>query len=246
MKKNLRDAILYYAIQYQGDWNKIAKAIKGNEPYKIVSVSSMYVTIVDEDYPVVFKQLRYPPWILFYKGNIQLCSLSCVGIVGSRNCSEVGMENTKIVVNGLKSRYCIVSGLAKGIDGIAHQSSLDAHTIGIIGCGIDRVYPYENKYLYEQMGLNHLILSEYPLNTPPMAYHFPWRNRLIACLSGTLIVIEAELKSGTMLTVNEALELSREVYCLPTVFNDTKYKGCNYLISQGANILLDESQLDFI
>ena len=96
------------------------------------------------------------------------------------------------------------------------------------------------------MSRRHLILSEYPMHTKPLTHHFPWRNRLIAALSESLIVIEATIKSGTMLTVNEMLELSKPVYCLPTAFNDVRYQGCNYLISQGANILSSEKELEYL
>lgn len=246
MKKNFREAIIWYATLYQGDWNKIATAIKTDEPYKKIESKYPFLTIVDKEYPSKFKHLRYPPWIIFYKGDISLLKKDSVGIVGSRSCSSVAIENTKKVVDVLKKKYCIVSGLAKGVDSIAHRASLDAHTIGVIGCGIDRIYPSCNRDLYESMSKNHLIISEYPCGVAPYAKNFPWRNRLIAALGSSLVVIEAALKSGTMLTVNESIELDRVVYCLPTAFNDTKYPGCNYLISQGANILSNEKDLEYI
>ena len=243
---NLNKAILFYSIQYNGDWTRIAKAIQNQEPYSIIDYPYSYVTIVDKEYPSCFKTLRYPPWILFYIGNIHLLDLKCIGIVGARNCSDQALINTETVVNHVKKKYCIVSGLAKGIDACAHQNALDAHTIGIIGCGIDRIYPSQNAYLYQQMKERHLILSEYPMGIAPLAKHFPWRNRLIAACVESLIVIEAKYRSGTMLTVNECLELSKTVYCLPTAFGNYEYMGCNYLISNGAMILYDEKELDEI
>ena len=244
--KELRTAIACYAIRYHGDWQKIAQAIKNKESYTKISIEENYVTIVDEEYPAVFRKLRYPPWILFYRGNLSYASQAGIGIVGSRNCSIQALENTETVVRHIKNRYTIVSGLAKGIDAKAHESSLDKKTIGILGCGIDRTYPMENKKLFECMEKNHLILSEYPPHTPPWKSNFPWRNRLIAALSHALIVIEAEYKSGTMITVNDCLELSIPVYCLPTAFNQKDYKGCNYLIQNGANLIIDEKDLDDI
>ena len=243
---NLNKAILYYSIQYNGDWTKIAKAIKNKEPYKIYDYPFSYVTIVDEDYPSCFKKLRYPPWILFYIGNIQLLKQKCIGIVGARNCSHQALLNTQEVTNYLKNKYCIVSGLAKGIDAMAHTTAIHHQTIGIIGCGINRIYPKENIELFQMMKERQLIISEYPMNVAPLAKHFPWRNRLIAACVDALIVIEAKYKSGTMLTVNECLELSKPIYCLPTAFENKEFPGCNYLISNGANILYDIKELDDI
>lgn len=246
MKRNYRDAILWYAIQFQGDWKCIANALKSNLPYQKINIEYDFVTIVDKEYPDAFRHLRYPPWIFFYQGNILLLKQECIGIVGSRNCSDQAIKNTQIVVNKLKHKYCIVSGLAKGVDAYAHLSSLDRNTIGVIGCGIDQIYPYQNKDLYRKMQNTQLIISEYPMGVKPFAKNFPWRNRLIAALGNALIVIEATMKSGTMLTVNESIELSKPVYCLPTSFNESAYPGCNYLISQGAQILIDEKELEYI
>ncbi|MCF0106446.1 MAG: DNA-protecting protein DprA [Holdemanella sp.] len=243
MKENLREAILYYSIRYDGDWNKIGKAIQNKEFYQRMEYPYPFITMADEDYPACFRKLRYPPWILFYQGNIKLLDMECIGIVGSRNCSSQALYNTQKVVNEIKERYCVVSGLAKGIDGKAHRCALDCYTIGIIGCGINRIYPYENKDLFEIMKEKQLIISEYPMDVKPLAHHFPWRNRLIAACSKALIVIEAKLKSGTMLTVNECIELSVPVYCLPTAFENQTYLGCNYLIFNGAMLLLSEKEL---
>ena len=241
--EQLREAILYYSIQYKGEWSKIAKAIQSKEVFQVISYPYSYITIVDENYPACFKKLRYPPWILFYEGNLQLLNEKCIGIVGARYCSSQAIVNTRNLVNEIKTSFCIVSGLAKGVDGMAHVCALDHQTIGIIGCGINRIYPKENKYIFERMRKEQLILSEYPMDVPPLPQHFPWRNRLIAACIDALVVIEAKKKSGTMLTVNECIELSKPIYCLPTAFENRDFMGCNYLISCGANILLDEKEL---
>lgn len=239
-----REAILWYAIQYDGDWGKIGNAIKAHENYSIISYPYPYITIMDAMYPDAFKRLRYPPWILFYQGRIELLKEKSIGIVGARNCSLDALRNTDTIVQRLKSKYVIVSGLAKGIDARAHANAI--YTIGVLGCGIDVVYPKENASLYKKMKESGLILSEYPMHVKPLAYHFPWRNRLIAALSSSLVVIEATHKSGTMLTVNECLELSVPIYCVPTAFQNQKYPGCNDLIRNGANILVDERDIDEI
>lgn len=238
--KATREAILSYSIQHKGDWKKIARSIQQEEPFSAVVCDYAYVTIVDDNYPSCFLRLRYPPWTLFYQGSLDLLKEPSIGIVGARECSQDALRNTKYIVQRLKGRYQIVSGLAKGVDAQSHRSALDAHTVGIIGCGIDWIYPKENTDLYQEMRRHHLILSEYPPHTPPYPYHFPWRNRLIASCIDALIVVEAKYKSGTMLTVDACNELSVPVYCVPSAFLEEGYKGCNYLIACGAQILLEE------
>ena len=156
-----REAILWYAIQYDGDWKKIGNAIKAHENYSIISYPYPYFTIVDEMYPEAFKHLRYPPWIIFYQGNVCLLKEKGVGIVGARNCSVQALQNTDTIVQRLQSKYVIVSGLAKGIDARAHLNA--SKTIGVLGCGINVIYPKENAILFERMKKSGLIISEYPM-----------------------------------------------------------------------------------
>ena len=162
MKIN-REAILWYAIQYDGDWKKIGNAIKAHENYSIIHYPYAYITIMDDAYPDAFKRLRYPPWIIFYQGDINLLKEKGVGIVGARNCSTQALQNTDRIVQRLQSKYVIVSGLAKGIDARAHYNA--TKTIGVLGCGINVIYPKENTYLFERMKNNGLIISEYPMQT---------------------------------------------------------------------------------
>lgn len=239
----MREQILYYALLYGGEWKLIEKAIKNEVPWKRVDYQGKYQTILDKDYPNKLRLLENPPWIIFYEGDLSLCNNESVGIVGSRLASSYGIQMCEHVVSIVKQHHTIISGLAKGIDACAHQTALDYHTIGIIGCGLDVIYPKCNLHLYEQMKQQHLILSEYPNGVKPLAYHFPWRNRLIAALSDAIIVIEATKKSGSMLTVNEALTLDIPVYCIPHDFDKEIGKGCNLLISQGANIFVDDEDI---
>lgn len=242
----MRKAILYYAITYDGDWKKIKRAIIEHEPWYEVIYKGKYVTYMDENYPKCFRELEFAPWILFYEGNLALCNLSTCGVIGSRQVNEEGIKNCIHICNILKEKYVIVSGLAKGVDAIAHQCALNAHTIAVIGCGIDVVYPKENKHLYEEIAKHHLILSEYPSSSRPYAFHFPWRNRLIAALSDHLVVVQARKRSGTLLTVNEALALNRNVYCVPHRFLDEDGMGCNQLIDSGAYMLVDDEDIYMI
>ncbi len=239
---NLSKRILYYAIQYGGEWNRIGTALKNHETFEMIDYPYAYVTIADDNYPKCFRRLRYPPWILFYQGNLSLLEKKCIGIVGARKASQQALINTEKIVEHLSSSYCIVSGLAKGIDATAHNKARD--TVAFIGCGIDRIYPKENAFLYQRMIKDGCILSEYPMGVAPLAHHFPWRNRLISACIEALIVIEATFKSGTMLTVNSCIELSVPVYCLPTAFENDQYPGCNALIENGANILSNIHDLD--
>lgn len=239
----MREQILYYAVKYEGEWKRIKRALDMQEAWERIAYDGYYVTIEDEHYPSCFKELEYAPWIVFYEGNLVLCEQRCCGIIGSRTAGMQGLALTAHITQLLKKRYVIVSGLAKGIDGEAHRNALDQYTIGVIGCGLDVTYPKENAVLYQQMRQHHLILSEYPAHTRPLAFHFPWRNRLIAALSEHIVVVEARKRSGTLLTVNEAITLDRDIWCVPYDFGKEEGAGCNLLISQGANILLDDEDL---
>ena len=239
----MREQILSYACRYEGNWQKIAAAIHHEEPWRKNNYTGNYVTIVDETYPQCFHQLRYPPWIIFYHGDLSLLDKKGIAVIGARHNSEMGKKCCEDIVRILKEKYVIISGLAKGIDAIAHQTALDERTIGVIGCGIDQVYPKENYFLYEQMARNHLILSEYPAHTKPFASHFPWRNRLIAALAESIIVVEAALRSGTMHTVNEALELSKPVYVVVRSYLEKIYLGNAHLLQQGAEPLFNSEDV---
>lgn len=239
----MREKLLYYAVKYDGDYQKIKKAVERNEHWEKITYDGCYLTIVDENYPKKLKRLQYAPWVLFYEGDLSLMDHAACGIVGSRNVSTYGAEMCRIITNILKQKYTIVSGLAKGIDALSHRYALENHTIAVIGCGIDVVYPKENAWLYERIRKQHLLLSEYPKGSKPLAYHFPWRNRILVGLSDQLVVVEARKRSGTMISVNEALAIDIPVYCVPHDFMKKEGEGCNLLISQGANILVDEEDI---
>lgn len=242
----MRNKILYYALKYKGEWQQITNAIANQERTEEIDYPYPYVTILDKEYPSAFRALRYAPWVIFYEGDYSLLEQRAISIVGTRECNAYGKKMAIHVCQLLKQQAVIVSGLAKGIDAIVHQEALDAHTIGVVGCGVNISYPKENSLLYEKMRKHHLILSEYPHDSRPMAYHFPWRNRLIAALGSSLVVIQAKKRSGTLLTVNEALELGKSIYCIPHNFSDYYGLGSNLLLSQGANILIDDDDISAI
>ena len=237
---NKRKVLISYAIKYKGDYKKILNAYTNNENINVINYKNA-ITILDDNYPKKLLELDYPPLVLFYKGNIKLLNNKCLGIVGSRDVTMYGSNVTNFIANKLKSKYTIVSGLAKGVDSLAHLACLNnGHTIGVLGCGIDYIYPKSNTLLYNDMAINHLIISEYPYNLKPQKYYFPFRNRIIAALSDKLIVTSAKEKSGTMITVNEMLKLNKDVYCVPYHYDEIDGSGCNRLILEGANILLTE------
>lgn len=228
--------LLAYSLAYQGNWNQIARAIKQKEKIGLPDYEGRWVSIVDSHYPECFKHLRYPPWVLYYRGDLTLLSRECVGIVGSRQASDYGLEITRQLTGWLAERV-IVSGLAKGIDGQAHRYA--RRSIGILGTGIRRVYPACHQDLFKQVDL---LLSEYPGMTPGHPAHFPWRNRLIAAASSTLIVVECKKASGTIHTVDWANELGRRILCVPRNLG-CEYDGCNWLISQGLEPILGKESL---
>ena len=208
----MRERLLYYAIKYDGDYNKIKKAMDNNEKYKIIKYDGNYICICDEQYPNTLKELKNPPFVLFYEGDSSLLYKSAISVVGSRDISVLGKSYVQTLLKYLNKEYVIISGMARGVDGFVHEFALTSHqTIGVIGCGLNITYPLENDELYKKMRQQQLLISEYPNGVKPYAWHFPMRNRIIAALGKCLVVIEAKKRSGTLLTVNEALELAHEI-----------------------------------
>ncbi len=246
-----RDVVIYFAVKYQGDWAKIYEAMQRRESFleedvvhAVSSLRSKAVTIIDAEYPSALKKIYKPPFVLFYHGTLDLAyeTEKILAVVGSRECSPYGTKLTVSITSALvKSGLTIVSGMAKGIDALAHWASINSggKTIAVLGSGVDLCYPKENRDLYNQIKTEHLILSEYPGETVPDKEHFPWRNRIIAALAKAVFVTEAHKRSGTLITVGYALYLGREVYVLPhPVDTDT---CCNQLIKDGA-VLVETAQ----
>ena len=241
-----RERLIAYACREGGDWSRIAQAVR-NSKECTYSPAEPCITIYDDNYPASLRELRYPPWVLFYRGSIDLLNEPSVTIVGSRKMTAYGYRVTGLIADVLKKRFVLVSGLAAGIDATVHDCALHGgKTIGVIGSGLDTQYPAQNRKLYEQMQKEHLILSEYPSWVGVRKEHFPWRNRILAALGQCTIVTEARIRSGSMLTVNEAIVLNRDIYCVPSLFDSESGQGCNRLISQGALILYETEQLNDI
>ncbi|MFC3928928.1 DNA-processing protein DprA [Streptococcus caprae] len=204
------------------------------------------LSILDAEYPLELKQIYNPPVLLFYKGNLDLLTHKKLAVVGSRQASEMGIESVKKIIPELGNQFVIVSGLARGIDTAAHIATLKngGATIGIIGCGLDVYYPKENQRLQDFLYENHLVLSEYPVGTQPLKFHFPERNRIISGLSQGVLVIDAKLRSGSLITCERALEEGREVFAVPGNILDGQAAGCNHLIQEGAKCV--SSGLDIL
>lgn len=196
----------------------------------------------DERYPRLLKLTGdVPPFLTIY-GNKDLLAKESIAVVGSRNASINGMNFTKKITSELgNSGLTIVSGLARGIDSSAHKASVETGTIAIIAGGIDHIYPPENASLYKEIAEKGLIIAENPYGTVPMASSFPQRNRLISGLSVATLVIEASLKSGSLITARFAAEQGRNVFAVPGFPMDYRYSGTNHLLKQGA-LLVESSQ----
>lgn len=204
--------------------------------------------IWDPKYPQSLKALNDPPLTLHCKGNYQWLgeSFSGVGMVGTRSPSDYGRQHSFELAKSISSRgKAVISGLAMGIDATAHLGALSGggKTVAVLGCGVDVCYPKSNQKLYNQMLQSGLIISEYPAGTSPQSMHFPERNRIIAGLSNSCIVIEAAKKSGSLITAEMVMDLGRDVYALPGPIHSLKSAGCHWLIRDGAVPIVDEKTL---
>ncbi|HGA0257391.1 TPA: DNA-processing protein DprA [Streptococcus agalactiae] len=198
------------------------------------------LSILDSNYPLELKEIYNPPVLLFYQGNIELLSKPKLAVVGARQASQIGCQSVKKIIKETNNQFVIVSGLARGIDTAAHVSALKngGSSIAVIGSGLDVYYPTENKKLQEYMSYNHLVLSEYFTGEQPLKFHFPERNRIIAGLCQGIVVAEAKMRSGSLITWERALEEGREVFAIPGNIIDGKSDGCHHLIQEGAKCII--------
>jgi len=244
---NRSETLAAYAYEYLGSWSLIADALRRGQEPRRYEIREPYLTIYDKEYPDSLRRLRFPPWVIFWRGNPDLLKEPGITVVGSRQMNAYGREMTVQIASRLREKFVLVSGLARGVDAQVHRTALaGGKTIGVIGSGLSTHYPRCNAGLYEQMAGSHLILSEYPCFVPVRREHFPWRNRILAALGQQIIVTQARCKSGTMLTVNEAVALGKDVWCVPWPLVSPEGEGCNQLIAQGALILASLEQLEDI
>ncbi len=200
----------------------------------------------DDAYPSRLREVDQPPPVLYVKGELTLEDQWSVAIVGTRRMTGYGKQVTTELAAFLAGHgICVVSGLARGIDTVAHASAIHAggRTIAVLGCGVDVIYPPENRHLYEQITQQGAIISDYAPGTAPEGINFPPRNRIIAGLSAATVVIEAGKSSGALITSTFAAEQGREVFAVPGNIYAPQSKGSNFLIQQGARPLLDFDEL---
>lgn len=212
---------------------------------KLQSKGIYYISVADVDYPESLRHIPKPPYGLFYMGKLPDADRKSVAVIGARDNTGYGANMTRAYCRIMaEAGIQIISGMAKGIDGIAHSAALDAggDTFAVLGCGVDICYPEQNRGIYDKMMNQGGIISEYPPGTPPSPGLFPLRNRIISGLSSVVLVIEARYKSGTLITVDAALEQGKEVMALPGRVNDSLSQGCNMLIGQGA-VMLKEPEV---
>nr|WP_246172745.1 DNA-processing protein DprA [Marinicella rhabdoformis] len=194
----------------------------------------------DPLYPPQLRQIDEPPLLLFVKGQPEVLLLPQLAVVGSRNATQGGLNNTQAFCQDLSQKgFVITSGLAAGIDATAHQAALDAQgqTIAVMGTGINQIYPKSNQNLAKAIVQAGAVVSELPFNTPPHAHNFPRRNRIIAGLSLGTLVVEAAIKSGTLITARLSMEQNRPVMAIPGSIHNPHSKGCHALIKQGAKLV---------
>ena len=200
----------------------------------------------EEAFPKRLAKIPDTPYVLYYAGSLPPEGKKAVALIGARDCTEYGRYMAGQFGMALaKAGIQVISGLARGIDCMGQNRALreGGYSMGVLGCGVDICYPGENRELYEALLENGGVCSEYPPGAPPKAVHFPPRNRIISGLSDAVLVIEARVKSGTLITVDMALEQGREVYALPGRATDPLSSGCNSLIRQGAGLVSSPGEL---
>lgn len=217
----------------------IEKAKKELERTEKANIS--IITLNDPDYPAILRNIHDPPFLLYVKGDPKALDCAGIGVVGSRAATEYGKHVSKNLAARLAQKgLTVISGLALGIDTAAHKGALAAggKTVGILGCGIDVVYPRQNIRLFREVSESGAIATEYPMGTRPEGYHFPARNRIISGLSLGVAVVEAARKSGSLITAQLALDQGRDVFAVPGRVDSSKSEGAHRLLQDGAKLVL--------
>lgn len=224
-----------YLKEYTASWRPEAEYGKMREE------GIEILTIDEEEYPERLREIPDAPYGIFVRGKLPVADAPAVAVIGARDCSEYG----KYVAAELgavlgQQGVIVVSGMARGIDGISQEAAMKAkgRSLGVLGCGVDICYPAQNRRIYGQLLETGAILSAYPVGTPARPQNFPPRNRIVSGLADAVVVVEARLKSGTLITVDMALEQGRDVYVVPGRVTDRLSDGCNRLLRQGAEVLL--------
>lgn len=231
--------------------NVVRSILRGADEEKLTGAlnwledpANAIITLADSDYPSLLLNIPDPPPLLYFKGQRKLLNTPALAVVGSRNATPQGLSNAESFSEAISNAgFCIVSGMALGIDTAAHYGGLNgaAASIGVVGTGLDIVYPARNHVLAHQLAKDGALISEFPLGTPAIGRNFPRRNRIISGMSQGCLVVEAALRSGSLITARQALEQGREVLAIPGSIHSPLSKGCHALIKQGAK-LVDNTQ----
>lgn len=215
--------------------------------YELAQKNIKFLSVFDPDYPPLLASIYDPPWILYYRGNLHLLNQSNkLSVVGTRHPSEYAKQSIyKILPEVIQHCIPIVSGMAIGVDSLAHRVCIENHncTIAVLGYGINHTYPKNLFNLKRELEENQLVISEYPPYVPPNRWQFPERNRIISGLSQATFVIEAKEKSGSLITSDSALSQNRDVFALPGRVSDPHSAGTNRLIQEGAKLILTASDI---
>ena len=227
-----------FELNARNDWRNFGK----NELEKADRLGVEIVPFYSEEFPRQLLEIKQKPLLLYTKGKLEQFPLEAVAIVGSRKCTSYGKAiSYKLAYELGKLGVCVISGLAYGIDSEAHKGAIESNgtTIAVLGNGIDVVYPREHLELYKEIEAKGLLVSEFPLGSKPTKYNFPFRNRLISGLSLAVVVVEAEVKSGSLITAMHALEQGKEVFAVPGNITSKTSMGTNELIRDGAVPVLE-------
>lgn len=227
---------------------KIARAIAGRaampqaeaELAKAAKAGVHCLAFSDPAYPALLREIADPPLVLYARGNLEILGRPSIAVVGARAATIYGKKMAENFAAALaRVGLTVTSGLALGIDTCAHQGALAVHgaTIAVLGCGLDVIYPPQNKKLFAMIAASGMLLSEYPLGTQPDSFRFPARNRIISGISRGVVVIEAAGRSGSLITAEFALEQGREVFAMPGRVDSGKSEGCHRLIQEGAKLV---------
>jgi DNA processing protein len=204
------------------------------------------LTLFDKEYPSILKEIYDPPYVLYIKGDLLPADANAIGMVGSRGASFYGLSCAERFSSRLAGfGLTIVSGMARGIDTVSHRAALNkkGRTIAVLGSGLNNIYPPENEGLFEEIAKNGAVLTQFSLNTKPLAQNFPIRNRIISGLCRGVLVVEASQKSGALITARYALEQGREVFAIPGKLSSPTSFGTNDLIKQGARMVTEPEEI---
>jgi len=224
-----------HSIANFNDWAEIDKEIQ-----RARAAGIKMIPFSDAAYPASLRVIADPPPLLYVKGELRDNDSKAIAIVGSRSASDYGRRIARDLARGLASfGFTVVSGMARGIDGMAHESALQAggRTLAVLGSGVDRAYPPEHEMLYRRISDSGAVISELPMGARPIAFNFPARNRLISGLSLGVVVVEATEKSGSLITASLAAEQGREVFAVPGEAGASRSRGSHRLIRQGAKLV---------